>query len=370
VRAKGQPTGNISQNRIGALSFPTGPSPQETRRAVVAWGKLHMGTWSRGNSARTALCSAMAAYVHDAAELNREPRNLRTAHESRPSVRLISTHRPDSAERARRLEVAERTQACAIYSRGEVPSWLRNYSPLGDLLFIRNMTEPEQTAFANLLPIPALIAFIAASTDTALQEREQAEVRKHVRIGSTPPWHATGGHTETANLTVRTPTTDRGYSARFQTSPVTASSLPRASTETETPIQHRRDSLAGRTTNTNYFAPLGANEDEDDDENGETGQYGDRNDEADQYGTGEEIARLYLQQLGANATVRTLQPTFPLAPELRPPSSDADTSTHTHTRAHTHAHRRLHVECFKMALFQGAEPGDKFFLGKLVFLIP
>jgi hypothetical protein len=98
------------------------------------------------------------------------------------------------------------------------------------------------------------------------------------------------------------------------------------SNETETPIQHRRDSLAGRTTNTNYFAPLGANEDEDDDENGETSQNGDPNEEADQYDSGEETVRRYLQQPGANATVRTMQPTFPPAPELRPPPSDADTS--------------------------------------------
>jgi hypothetical protein len=188
------------------------------------------------------------------------------------------------------------------------------------------MTGPEQTAFANLIPVPTLTAFMAASTDAALQEREHAEVQKHVSIGSTPPWHATGGHTETANLTARTPTTDRGYHARFQTSSVTASSLPRAGNETETPIQHRRDSLAGRATNTNYFAALGANEDEDDDENDETSQNDDRNDEADQHDTGEEIVRLYLQQPGANATVRTMQPTFPPAPELRPPSSDADTS--------------------------------------------
>jgi hypothetical protein len=170
----------------------------------------------------------MAAYVQDTAELNREPQNLRTAQESRPSVRLISTHRPNSAEITRQLEVAERTQACAIYSRGEVPSWLRNYSPLEDVHFIRNMTASEQTAFANLIPIQTLTAFMAASTDAALQEREHAEVRKHANIGSTPPWHATGGHTETTNLTARTPTTDQGYPARSQTSPVTASSLPRA----------------------------------------------------------------------------------------------------------------------------------------------
>ena len=31
VRANGTPTGEISQKRISALGFPTGPSPQETR---------------------------------------------------------------------------------------------------------------------------------------------------------------------------------------------------------------------------------------------------------------------------------------------------------------------------------------------------
>jgi hypothetical protein len=138
-----------------------------------------------------------------------------------------------------------------------------------------------------------------------------------------PPLH-TDGHL----------TTDANYRPRLlcplSDEHVTSSSLPRASNETEPPIQHRRDSLAGRTTNTNYFAllGLGANEDEDDDENGETSQTrnGERNDETEQYGTDEETARLYLQQPGANATVRTMQPTFPPAPEFRPPSSDADIS--------------------------------------------
>ena len=45
ARADGKPTGEIRPNQIGALGFPAGPSPQETRSAVVAWGKFHMGTW-------------------------------------------------------------------------------------------------------------------------------------------------------------------------------------------------------------------------------------------------------------------------------------------------------------------------------------
>ena len=38
ARADGKPTGEIRPNQIGALGFPAGPSPQETRSAVVAWG--------------------------------------------------------------------------------------------------------------------------------------------------------------------------------------------------------------------------------------------------------------------------------------------------------------------------------------------
>ena len=127
------------------------------------------------------------------------------------------------------MEDAGRTQAWAIYSRGGVPSWLSNYSPLEDVHFIRNMTASEQTAFANLIPIQALTAFMAASTDAALQEREHAEVRKHANIGSTQPWHATGGHTETTNFTARTPTTDQGYPACPQHNPAPANNHPTAS---------------------------------------------------------------------------------------------------------------------------------------------
>jgi hypothetical protein len=119
------------------------------------------------------------------AELNREPRNLRTA--SRPIVKLISTHRADPAESARRRETEERARSCAFYSVGKVPPWPRSYSPLGDRSFIRTMTDLERKTFTNLIPIHTLTAFTAASTDAALKEREQAEVRKHTSIGSTPP---------------------------------------------------------------------------------------------------------------------------------------------------------------------------------------
>ena len=128
------------------------------------------------------------------AERIREPRNLRTA--SRPIVKLISTHRADPAERARQVETEERARSCAFYSRGHVSPWPRNFSPLGDPAFIRTMTDLERKAFTNLIPIHALNAFTAACTDAALKEREQAEVRKHMSIGSTPPWHTRGPSTQ------------------------------------------------------------------------------------------------------------------------------------------------------------------------------
>ncbi len=44
VRIDGKPTGEIKPKRINALGFPAGSSPQETRNAVVLWGRFHMGT--------------------------------------------------------------------------------------------------------------------------------------------------------------------------------------------------------------------------------------------------------------------------------------------------------------------------------------
>ena len=322
ARADGKPTGEIRPNQIGALGFPAGPSPQETRNAVVAWGKFHMGTWGRDDPAGTALRLAMAAYVKNTVEPNPESRNVHTAQGSQPSVRLSPTHETDSAERARRWELAERTQACVIYCRGEIPSWTRNYSPLGDLHFIRSMNVPEQIAFVTEITAAGATDFIAASTDAVLQEREQAEVRKYTSNGRTPPWYAPDGHTETPNFAVRDSdnphgrsssssgssnqgnTSDRDYLERFQTSPVTARNLPDASLAT--PSQTRRDRSATQTQTTNRFAPLGEKEDDEA--------------EADPYDPDDEPYMIFLQQPSAGVTVRTMQPIFPPAPELRPPT--------------------------------------------------
>jgi hypothetical protein len=65
------------------------------------------------------------------------------------------------------------------------------------------MTVLEQAAFASEFPNPGLAAFIAASTDEELQERERAEVRKHTSNSRTPPWYAPEGHKATPNLTER-----------------------------------------------------------------------------------------------------------------------------------------------------------------------
>jgi hypothetical protein len=71
-----------------------------------------------------------------------------------------------------------------------------------------------------------------------------------------PPWYAPSVHTETPNLAVRTPTTNRDYPDHFQTSLVTASNLPGVGTETEMPNQLRRDGFVVRTPTTNRVTPL------------------------------------------------------------------------------------------------------------------
>ena len=86
-------------------------------------------------------------------------------------------------------EMAERAWACQFYIRGEIPPWLREWSPRDDLTFIRSMeplvfqsngaTGPIESYFANLISVPNLAAFIAASTSAVLQTREQAEVQKY-----------------------------------------------------------------------------------------------------------------------------------------------------------------------------------------------
>jgi hypothetical protein len=75
--------------------------------------------------------------------------------------------------------MAERARACELYSRGEIPTSVREWSPLDDLTFIRSMAPLEQSYFANASLVPNLAAFIDASTRAVLQAREQAEVQKY-----------------------------------------------------------------------------------------------------------------------------------------------------------------------------------------------
>ncbi len=108
---------------------------------------------------------------------------------------------------------------------------------------------------------------------------------------------------------------------RSQTSPVTASNLP----SLETTNRARCDRSVTQIQQTNSFALLGANDDEEDD----------RNNDAGQFDSDEETARILLpsQQPGAGATVRTMQPTFPPAPEFRPPTMVADPASAVRVRA-------------------------------------
>ncbi len=107
-------------------------------------------------------------------------------------------------------------------------------------------------------------------------------------------------------------TSNQDRPERFQTSLVTASNLP----SLETTNRARRDRSVTQIQQTNSFALLEANDDEEDDRR--------PNDEADLFDSDEETTRIFLQQPGAGATVRTMQPTFPPAPEFRPPTMVAD----------------------------------------------
>ena len=85
-------------------------------------------------------------------------------------------------------------------------------------------------------------------------------------------------------------TSDRDYLERFQTSPVTASNLP----SLEIPNRARCDQSVTQIQQTNSFALLGAKDDEEDDEAG-------------LFDSDEETTRIFLQQPGAGATVRTMR---------------------------------------------------------------
>ncbi len=227
---------------------------------------------------------------------------------AQPSGRLAPTHAAAGALRAveNDAEMADRARACQFYSRGEIPPWLREWSPRGDVTFIRSIAPLDQAYFAKLSSVPNLAAFIATSTSAVLQAREQAEVQKYANeVGCTPPWHRgidnPLGRGSSSSGSSQGGTSNQDRPEPFQTSPVTANNLP--SLETTNPA--RCDRSVTQIQQTNSFALLEANDDEEDD----------RNDDAGLFDSDEETARILLQQPGAGATVRTMQPTFPPAPD-------------------------------------------------------
>jgi hypothetical protein len=135
--------------------------------------------------------------------------------------------------------------------------------------------------------VPSLAAFIDASTNAVLQAREQAEVQKYAEVrlyatmapresrdqGDSRDW--TGRSSPSSGSSNQGGTNDQDRPERFQTSPVTASSLPDVDMRTMTPTgsRTRRDNVDGQIPTVNRFALLEADEDDD----------GDQNDEADPY---------------------------------------------------------------------------------------
>ncbi len=81
---------------------------------------------------------------------------------AQPSGGLAPTHAAAGTWRTveNDAEMAERAWACQFYSRGEIPPWLREWSP-DDMTFIRSMAPLDQSYFAKLISVPNLAAFIA-----------------------------------------------------------------------------------------------------------------------------------------------------------------------------------------------------------------
>ena len=80
----------------------------------------------------------------------------------------------------------------------------RNFSPLGDLEYIRRMSPTEQ---AGLSAQGISIGTLISATEAEWQARERAEVQKYTEQGETPPWHRslTGMHPQVRLGTPRAP---------------------------------------------------------------------------------------------------------------------------------------------------------------------
>ena len=233
---------------------------------------------------------------------------LTRIYQSRLSPLSVEDHRPSSDckavhPRARRggrhppLLCGDSTNGPGAASASESRGWRWARGLLGA---IRKLTPLEQAYFASLNLVPSLAAFMDASTNAVLQAREQAEVQKYAEIDCTPPWHHgnrgnqgdsrdwTGRSSPSSGSSNQGGTNDQDRPERFQTSPVTASSLPDVdrTMATLTGSRTRRDNVDGQIPTVNRFALLEADEDDD----------GDQNDEADPYDPTNETTRLCLQQ--------------------------------------------------------------------------
>jgi hypothetical protein len=147
------------------------------------------------------------------------------------------------------------------------------------------MAPLDQSYFAKISLVPNLAAFIAASTSAVLQAREQAEVQKYANeVGCTPPWHRgidnPFGRGSSSSGSSQGGTSNQDRPERFQTSLVTASNLP----SLETTNRARCDRSVAQIQQTNSFALLEAQDDEEDD----------RNDEGDLFDSDEETTRIFL----------------------------------------------------------------------------
>ena len=156
-----------------------------------------------------------------------------------------------------------------------------------------------------MIAAPSLATFMAASTDAALQAREQAEIKKYADFDCTPPWQRskTGDNRDWSDRSSSSQgdISNRDCPDRFHTSPVTASNLLGVSTEM--PSQLRRDCSAAQMSTTNRFALLEVDGDDDDDEQGEHEHDEQNQHDPDQYDSGEETARRILQQPGGDTNI-------------------------------------------------------------------
>ena len=210
--------------RRTVLGFPEKNTPDCERTEVRAWCRRQLNEAQPGeDSEMTRSMRAYLANPHNstsqaAPSQAADPSPVRERREAdfnkaqRATAELAgqaaraSRERPlaREAQAQARAELSERTAACACYCRGEIPRFHRNFSPLGDLDYIRRMPPTEQ---AGLSAQGISIGTLISATEAEWQARERAEVQKYTEQGETPPWHRslTGMHPQVRLGTPRAP---------------------------------------------------------------------------------------------------------------------------------------------------------------------